>query len=534
MIHIVIGPPGTGKTTYLAKIVKRRIEFGDRVVVSALTRAAAEEIAGRDLYEDESDKYRLNVGTIHSHALAAVNAVRADKVAIAESKELIDDWNKLHPAFAIRGFNVDSFEEVGYSRRDKTHPLVEYHLARARRDDLKLLPRAIQIVGQLWTEWKTSNKSVDFTDLLEICLNDKLPLAGEPNVLVVDEAQDLSALERALILQWGETCEYVALVGDPDQTIYGWRGASPDVLNIENSLIEVLEDSYRIPRRVHERALAMIQNIKERQPVVYNPRPTDGEVLDMPSLNWNVPEPIIDLVEQRVDSFQSVMILTSARYMLDRIVEELRRRGLPFHNPYRPNDYLFNPLVLRGGGVPFHVRVAAWYGVSESSIPDRMKQEDLYLWSPMLKLDVFQKTLKPTRAELDKGLLRLDELMWRLTPDARQAFETGDLQWFNANILSTYTNKKGARNDYVYRIIRRYGSVQATVWIDKPRIVVSTIHGAKGGEADCVFLFKQLSNAGLESWNSHSQNRDEIIRTFYVGITRARESLIVCGQWTGN
>ena len=207
---------------------------------------------------------------------------------------------------------MDAFQDTGYVRRDRVHPLVEYQLARARRDDLTLIPRSVQTVGQLWSEWKNDTKSVDFTDLLEICVNDNLELAGAPNVLVVDEAQDLSALERELILKWGQSCEYVVLVGDPDQTIYGWRGASPDVLDIDGAVVDVLEKSYRVPRRIHARAMAMIERIQDRRPVVYKPRPADGEVFDMPSLNWNVPEPLVDLIEERIAKFQKVMVLTAA------------------------------------------------------------------------------------------------------------------------------------------------------------------------------------------------------------------------------
>ena len=188
--------------------------------------------------------------------------------------------------------------------------------------------------------------------------------------------------------------------------------------------------------------------------------------------------------------------------------------------------------MIRGSGIPFHRRAAAWYGIfNNASAPKRVQEDNVKLWGKMLKMSVFKKDFAPKRKELDKDLVPFDEIMFRLTDEARYAFETGDLNWFNSNIQSQY--KKTARNDYVYRILRRFGSVLSPEWIDEPRLIVSTIHGAKGGEADCVFLFKQLSNAGLESWNSNVKSRDEIIRTFYVGLTRARETLYVCGQWTG-
>ena len=55
---------------------------------------------------------------------------------------------------------------------------------------------------------------------------------------------------------------------------------------------------------------------------------------------------------------------------------------------------------------------------------------------------------------------------------------------------------------------------------DKPRIKISTIHKAKGGEADNVALLLDSSRACVES-----SDQDGEVRTFYVGLTRAKKAL---------
>ena len=55
-----------------------------------------------------------------------------------------------------------------------------------------------------------------------------------------------------------------------------------------------------------------------------------------------------------------------------------------------------------------------------------------------------------------------------------------------------------------------------------PRIKMSTIHGAKGGEADQVLLMQDLTNAALETF---SHDPDELHRLFYTGATRAKREL---------
>jgi len=59
-------------------------------------------------------------------------------------------------------------------------------------------------------------------------------------------------------------------------------------------------------------------------------------------------------------------------------------------------------------------------------------------------------------------------------------------------------------------------------------VIVGTIHSVKGGQADVVFLFPDLSPAGDAAYQRHGAQRDSVIRLFYVGMTRARHTLYVC------
>jgi superfamily I DNA/RNA helicase len=66
--------------------------------------------------------------------------------------------------------------------------------------------------------------------------------------------------------------------------------------------------------------------------------------------------------------------------------------------------------------------------------------------------------------------------------------------------------------------------------MDLPKVVVGTIHSVKGGQADVVYLFPDLSQAGDAQYNRGGAARDSVIRVFYVGLTRAREKLYICGR----
>lgn len=72
---------------------------------------------------------------------------------------------------------------------------------------------------------------------------------------------------------------------------------------------------------------------------------------------------------------------------------------------------------------------------------------------------------------------------------------------------------------YITALLRRGGKFNGI-----PRITASTIHGSKGGEADNVVLFTDLSPAADTQFQ---QNPDDTHRVFYVGVTRAKQNLYI-------
>ena len=61
--------------------------------------------------------------------------------------------------------------------------------------------------------------------------------------------------------------------------------------------------------------------------------------------------------------------------------------------------------------------------------------------------------------------------------------------------------------------------------LEEPKIIVGTVHSAKGGEAGEVLLFPDLSRQGLQQWLTGGEGADAIRRMFYVGFTRTKWNL---------
>jgi superfamily I DNA/RNA helicase len=94
-------------------------------------------------------------------------------------------------------------------------------------------------------------------------------------------------------------------------------------------------------------------------------------------------------------------------------------------------------------------------------------------------------------------------------------------EWWNRRIAPTFRK----RIEFPVKVAQAGGMA---LLVDAPRVIVGTIHSVKGGEADVVFLFPDLSRAADTTYGRPGSARDSVIRLFYVGMTRARETLYIC------
>lgn len=101
----------------------------------------------------------------------------------------------------------------------------------------------------------------------------------------------------------------------------------------------------------------------------------------------------------------------------------------------------------------------------------------------------------------------------------------GDLDWWESKLLQS--TAKPIR--FPLQVARQHG---ANVLRETPRVIVGTIHSVKGGEADTVYMFPDLSNSGMREWLTRGEAKDSVIRQFYVGATRARDTLAIAGPLT--
>lgn len=323
--------------------------------------------------------------------------------------------------------------------------------------------------------------------------------------------------------------------------LFEWRGSSQAAfLGPAAASEHVLSQSYRVPRAVHAYAVDWVQQIRERPDVAYLPRPAEGSIETLHSTYLD-PRLLVDEVERKPEG-ETAMILASCAYMLDPAIKLLRERGVPFHNPYRRTAGRWNPLASANRPLAF-LRPHPEQSGGEGRL---WTFDELRLWIEPLagagwlargtKEDVKQLCATGRKDEPVPMDYFVDMLKGDDHAEARRLIVHDDpwlaLRWWASKLRP----KEQARFAYPLQIAERYGPAKLR---ETPTVVVGTIHSVKGGEADTVAVFPDLSLAawagedGRGGWAHGGPAQYPLVRLFYVAFTRARTRLLLC-QPTSN
>jgi DNA helicase-2/ATP-dependent DNA helicase PcrA len=301
----------------------------------------------------------------------------------------------------------------------------------------------------------------------------------------VDEAQDLSPMQWDIAHLLDERSKRMYVAGDDDQAIYRWAGADVDhFIGLEGGS-ETLSQSYRVPILIHQLAERVVSRIETRFLKDYRPKVDEyGSIRRI----FSVEE--IDMSEG------SWLILAQAGYQLQPVAAELRSSG-----------YLFINRGHRSISEKISDAVNGWEQLRKGKEVTGAVARKIY--SYMSTKDRVKRGFKTLTAVEDTDFVTLETL----TAD-HGLLATQDMVWHIAMDRVPESDRA-----YIIAMLRRGERFNG-----EPRITVSTIHGAKGGEADNVVLFTDLSPAAEEQMNV---NPDDTHRVFYVGVTRAKQSLFI-------
>jgi len=515
--HRIYGPPGTGKTTEVMRQVTKAADFygGNRVMVSSYTTAAAAEISSRveSIPED-------NIGTLHKTCFEAIGKMPV----VEEKKKSILEWNEFAPAYAMSlpgCKDVNSGLEYGDSVTQGDKLLGMTTVLRNKMIPKERWPETARKFIEAWTSYKNSVAGIDYTDMLEFAYQDIDRAPADPAIMFVDEAQDCTALQFAVLKKWARNCDKLIMVGDDDQCIYQFAGATPEAFAAHQVTDNdrVLEQSYRVPFAVWETALTWISKVSDRVEKDYLPKRGEVGFVSHCPYNFKMGEKLADLVIKSIERGKSVMAIGACSYTIEPLKMALIEQGIPFHNPYRLIRADWNPLRL-ATGTTFAQRVAAFYGPQLYDRPWWTSGE-IKDFAGQLKADgVFHRGMKGKLDEITG--VDIEVLFKYFKEDAVDRILHLDLEWWKNNLVNDEARRKA---NFPLKVVEKFGPAFLDAEETPPEVILGTIHSVKGGEADIVIIFPDLSQEGMQEWTG--AGKSAIRRLMYVGMTRAKKGLII-------
>ena len=468
--EVVFGPPGTGKTTYIKNQVAALIEGGvspANTYLLSFSKAGAAELAGRI-------KDKVNIGTLHSlcYRMAGLNRGR-----VIDNRKLED-----YAEYSGIEIKLERIKEDGSTEEltDGERAYAIYGLARARGEDPMAVyeqqkdppgnPIWFKYYMRTYDKWKETYGFVDFTDMLhlgaEIIADDATDMPID--LLVVDEAQDLSEMQWRVVRALARRATNYIIAGDDDQAIFAWAGADPAGMPMflksnGDAKPVVLGQSYRLPAEIKNAAEKLIHQIPGRVDKPFAAlEGHDGKVV--------IGTRVIEMIDDR-----DTLILYRNHSLRQNFEPELIDLGIPYVN-------------LNGRPSPLKSAIAALIQNIET-VPSLTFVDRSLAWG----LDKWWSRRDQDR--LDDHEIDVLEFVGRANYDNRVIF-------------------------YLRQLMKEYGTLSAV----EPKVRISTIHGSKGREADHVILLNSTTANSLEGWE---EDRENEIRVWYVGMTRARHQLTI-------
>jgi len=565
----LFGGPGSGKTTALLDRVETLLEENDDVefrdvLVVSYTRAAAAEIRER-LAERLGESPRAlkgNACTMHAKAYELLDLSRGDVVGESDKEDFCDEYGieyedeyegsrrRSARSTTIGNKIIATSQWLQRTRRDvadwydvpfkwddevvRLPPDVDENAQTGNKytptwpsdDDRVSVPETIRA----WRQYKGEHGVVGFADMLERVQQRSLL----PNVdyLVIDEFQDITTLQYDVYREWRPHMDRVLIAGDDDQVVYAWQGADPDLLLEENVTDDnILPNSYRLPSRILNVVNKEVNHIDKRQEKDLNPRKEGGRVEGVKNPT------MIDLVRNvrttiEEDEDGTAMILFRARYQMFQFIDEFIDEGIPF-------TCLTDQRMWTD-------RLSQYVSAIESLDEDE----------PVTGLEA--RRLADMLADSAFGTSERDDLFDELD-EMEEAADIEDLEALSVEPetirdYAPFAPDPPAAADMLRKVTSfQERSVEAYFGgqysgMQTDRVRVGTIHSAKGREADHVFVSTDLTEKVVEQMAATVEQSDRNVpgdeeftkhtspvptltdnerRVFYVGMSRARERLVI-------
>lgn len=563
----VIAGPGTGKTkTLISRILylleTRKVKPSEITAVTFTNKAAAEmqERLGQQLGKGRSARL-IQVGTFHSICLDLLKK-QGMQFTLADEMETLD-----------MAADIVKSRKLGLKPRQflQKVSLIKTNSDVVTENDFPDFPdvtpfAALGITKReyaAYIDYRQALRSLhilDFDDLLTETLNliktDPTIPAQSFNYLHVDEFQDISPIQYRLIMEWTKRGRELFVIGDPDQSIYGFRGSDDKCFeHLKNDFSDLniirLTENYRSTPQVISGAVKVISKNPGMERVLHPNRPDDNTQVRLVTAGSEMGEAIftakeinrliggIDMLdaqekqetrtEHKTRSFADIAVLYRTHRQAELLEKCLRKEGIPYVIAGR-EDFLaektvrgcicfFRSLADQGDTVNRDLCLKLLWDLEPSRISGSIFETMQEKYIPFLKKGKPQKVLEQWIEDMN------------LTDDIAVNKFLGMTVFYKSMQEFMDAVCLGVESD-----LKRCGGRQYTA----DCVTLMTLHGSKGLEFPVTIIYgvrkgvipferdfhqKREDSAGIRE--SFITDIEEERRLFYVGMTRAKEELIL-------
>lgn len=579
--QLIAAGAGTGKTRTMVYKVAWLVENGmpaDKIVLLTFTRRAAQEMKDRASLLLDHRCQDVQGGTFHSYANQILRQFSTHlgyrrTFSIIDSSESSDVFQHLRTKAGLhtnerRFARKDTLAKI-HSRKQNTGWLIEEILNR-EYPQYSQDAEEIQVLFDQYGSYKKSQNLMDYDDLL-IQLRDLLyidsvraEIQKDIEYLIIDEYQDTNKVQSEIACLLSSKNQRIAVVGDDFQSIYSFRGAShqnmldfPKILRATK--IFFLQGNYRSTQKILNLSNEMMKSVELGYNKTLigrmegNTKPALIPVPDIETQAQLVTQRILELREEGV-TLDKIAVLFRSAYHSNELEIHLGEANLPF---------------LKFGGIKFseaaHVKdVLAFVKVAQNPSDYLSWQRILLLIEGIGPASIEKVTSKidsslPNLSQVDlsffskrkffKHLNQLIQLISNLSLKLTDPLSCTEdaLDFYKPILLTKYENQNKRLKDLesLEQLASRYENTESflsEISLDPPRIteeegfdedhddeklVLSTIHSAKGLEFHTVFVISVVEGAIPSAWANKSEELDEEKRLLYVALTRAEENLYV-------
>ena len=585
---LIFAGAGSGKTRVLTHKMYFLINEGhykpENILSVTFTNKAAKEMKERVMKLLKKDDLPITIGTFHS-VFARVLRIEAKHLNISQQFAIYDVQDQLDLLKVIlKEKNIkkevvtpnQARNQISYLKNKMIMPEAQSRKART------IIEKKIVEIYSSYQKALRNNDALDFDDLLllPIELFEKNPkilakYQRKWKYILVDEYQDTNRPQFYLLTKLAQKNEQICVVGDDDQSIYGWRGA--DVTNIldfekffPSCRIFTLEKNYRSTQQILDAATAVVTHNDKRAKKELIAENGDGELLGLFETRDELEEAdaIISALEKEIKlnkrTFSNFAVLYRTNAQSRALEDSFRRMGIPynlvgsvrFYDRKEVKDVIaYLRLVINLKDTVSLRRIVNFppRGIGMKTMDKCVSQAN----SDKIELfEVLKNADKlPIRGKQSESLIKFYKLIKKYY-GLRNKLSANELSRSlidEAGILSQFKNSKDEdskeRYDNVVELLNsidefcsRKSDVQLSDFLEEVsllsdidhwndsdnRVTLMTVHSSKGLEFPVVFI-SGLDDGLFPLYQSIEDKKEleEERRLFYVALTRAQERVFL-------